>query len=135
MTVRARYRVEASVSSTTAEEKDLGNLKMEQVSDGSAEGGTRKNVIAAGAVDVNVTPSQVALATLLVVRTSAVSPNDTPGTIQLKKNSTGGEAWSIIPMPGAKEGHFVTTTGSVSAIFVSNPGTVAMEVTVMAAGD
>ena len=135
MSVRTRYRVEASVSSTTAEEKDLGNLKMEQACDSQADGGSRKNVIVAAATDVDVTPRQLATTRMLVIRTAAKNPNDAPGTISLKKNSTGGEAWSIVPLSGTREGYFVTTTDSVTALYVSNLGSVDMEVTVMAAGD
>ena len=135
MSVRTRYRVEASVSSTTAEEKDLGNLKMEQACDSQADGGSRKNVIVAAATDVDVTPRQLATTRMLVIRTAAKNPNDTPATINLKKNSALGEVWAIVPLSGTREGYFVTTTDSVTALYVSNPGAVDMEVTVMAAGD
>lgn len=135
MSVRTRYRIEASVSSTTAEEKDLGNLKMEQACDSQADGGSRKNVIVVAATDVDVTPRQLATTRMLVIRTAAKNPNDTPATINLKKNSALGEVWAIVPLSGTREGYFVTTTDSVTALYVSNPGTVDMEVTVMAAGD
>lgn len=135
MTVRARYRIEASVSSTTAEEKDLGNLKMEQACDSQADGGSRKNVVVALASDVDITPRQLTTTRMLLIRTAAKNPNDTPATINLKKNSTLGEEWAIVPLSGTREGYFVTTTDSVTALYVSNPGSVDMEVTVMAAGD
>lgn len=135
MSVRARYRIEASVSSTTAEEKDLGNLKMEQVTDGQSDGGSRKNVIAAAATDVDITPRQLATSRLLVIKCAAKNPNDTPTTISLKKNSTSGEAWAIVPLAGTREAYFAITTDSVTALYVTNAGSVDMEVTVMAAGD
>jgi hypothetical protein len=135
MTVRVRYTLEASVSSTTAEEKDLGNQAFLTIGDGSAEGGTRKVTIAATTSDVDVTMNQIADAKLIIVRTNAANANDTPGTININLNATTNDDIAVVPLSGTSEGHLLLSTTGVTALFASNPGSVAMEVTVVAVGD
>ena len=135
MSVRVRYKLETAVSSTTAEEKDLGNRRYEVVSDGLNEGGSWKTRLLAGATDVNLSLRDVSSARLLVVSTNTVDPNELPGTIQIKRNSTGGEVIEIVPLPSSKQGHFMITTQGLTAIYASNPGTVNMEIVLAVAGD
>lgn len=135
MAVRVRYKIEVGVSSTTAEDKDLGNHNFLVIADGPADGGSRKVTLAAGATDVLVSMNEITTAKFILVRTNALNANDTPGTIELKKNLVGGEVIEIVPMTGTFGGHFLLSTDSVTALYMSNPGTVAMEVTVVIAGD
>jgi hypothetical protein len=135
MAVRVRYRIEVGVSSTTAEDKDLGNHSYLVIADGASDGGSRKVSLAAGATDVLVSMNEISTAKFIAVRTNAVNVNDTPGTIELKKNGVGGEVIEIVPMTGASSGHLLLSTDSVTALYASNPGTVAMEITVVIAGD
>ena len=135
MTVRVRYTLELAVSSTTAEEKDLGNQAMQVIGDGSNEGGTRKVTIAATTSDVDVSMNQIADAKLIYVRTNAANSNDTPGTININLNATTNDDIAVVPLSGASEGHLLLSTTGVTALFASNPGSVAMEVTVVAVGD
>lgn len=135
MSVRVRFRMEASVSSTSNEEKDLGNVAYEDVTDSLGEGGARKNLLAAGATDVEITTREIADKSFILIRTNARQSTDTPGTIEIKKNSVGGEVTSIVPLATTREGFMLLTTTGITAIYASNPGSVDMEVTVVAAGD
>ena len=133
--MRSRYSIQAALSSTSSEEKDLGNKKYEVVSDSLSEGGTWKTRLAPASVDVNLSLRDVAEVKLLVVSTLAVDPNATPGTVTLKLNATVNDPFDIVPLPTAKQGHFLLTTESLTSIFLSNPGAVEMEVTLTVAGD
>lgn len=135
MSVRIRYKIEASVSSTTAEEKDLGNLSFEVVNDDSDEGGTRKTTLAAGATDVSVMLTEISTARFVLVKTNAKTPTETLGAITIKKNAIGGEAITIEPLPGASEAHMLLVTSGITDLFATNGGTVDAEITVMGVGD
>ena len=134
MAVRVRYKIEVSISSTTAEDKDLGNHNYLVISDSAAEGGSRKVVLAAGVTDVVISMRELATAKFIVIRTNALNASETPGTITFKKHSTLGEETSIVPL-SSSGGHFLLSTDSVTALYASNPGTVSMEITVIVAGD
>jgi len=135
MAVRVRYSIAGAVSSSPNEEKDLGNLKMEQATDSQADGGSQKNLIPANTADVDITPVQLTTVRMLVIKATPKNPNDAPAVLTLKKDSTGGEPWTLSALSGTREAYFAVTTDSVTALFVSNTGSVDMEVTVMAAGD
>ncbi len=135
MAVRVRYKLEVYVSSTTAEEKDLGNHSYLVISDGAADGGSRKVTLAAGATDVLVSMNQISTAKLIAIKTNTVSPNDTLPTIEIKKNTVGNEVTEIVPLSGATQAHMLLSTDSVTALYASNPGSVAVELTVIIAGD
>lgn len=135
MTVRVRYKLEVAVSSTTAEDKDLGNHSYIVINDSAAEGGSRKVTLAAGASDVEISMTEIGTARFILIKTNALGANDTPGTIEIKKNTVSNEVIEIVPMTGATQGHMMLSTDSVTALFASNPGSVAMEITVVIAGD
>ena len=135
MSVRIRYKIEAAVSSSSSEEKDLGNLSFEVLSDAAGEGGVRKTLLAVGAADVSVGLNEIATATFILIRTNPHDQNDTPATIQIKKNGVGGEVTEVVPLNGSKNGHMLLSTSGITALYASNPGTVDMEITVMAVGD
>lgn len=135
MSVRLRYRIEASISSTSAEEKDLGNLVSEVVSDDSGEGGSRKTLLPAGATDVPIFMTEVSAARFVLIKTNTRDPTKTLGAISVKKNAIGGEIIAIDPLDSATEAHLLLVTSSVTNLFASNPGTVDVEVTVMIVGD
>ena len=135
MSVRLRYKIEASVSSTSAEERDLGNVSYEVVDDDSGEGGVRKTLLAAGATDVSVMMNEISDARFVLIRTNAHDPTETLGAIDIKKNAIGGEPITIEPLPGATEAHMLLVTSGVTDLFATNSGTVDTEITVMAVGD
>lgn len=135
MSVRIRYRIEASVSSTSAEEKDLGNVAYEVLDDDSGEGGVRKTLLAAGATDVSVMLTEISAARFVLIRTNAKDRTETLGAISIKKNAIGGEVTTIEPLPGASEAHLLMATSGITDLFATNGGTVDTEITVMAVGD
>lgn len=134
MSIRIRYAVIGAGSSTTAEEKDLGNSKWEIVSDGLTKGGTWVTTLAAGATDVQLQIDNLSSINLLVIRSMANDPNDTPVGITVKRNNNGGEAIPIAPLSGTEEGHLVLSTTGLTALYASNPGTIVMKLTIFAAG-
>jgi len=135
MSVRVRYKIEASVSSTSAEEKDLGNVAYEVVNDDAGEGGVRKTLLAAGVTDVSVMLTEISTARFILIRTNPKTSTDVLGAITIKKNVIGGEATTIEPLPGATEAHLLLATSGVTDLFATNAGTVDTEITVMAVGD
>lgn len=135
MPVRIRYKLEVSVSSTTAEEKDLANQKYEVVSDVQGEGGTWKSTLVAAAVNTQLQLGNVANAKLLVLRTNAKDPTQTPGEVRFRRNLVTAEEIVVKPFTDQKEATMLLVTDGLTALFASNPGTVDMEVTVVGAGD
>lgn len=135
MGVRLRYSITASISSTSAEEKDLGNLTCEVVDDDNGEGGVRKTLLAAGAVDVPIKMAEIAAARFVFIRTNTRDPTRTLTVINVKKNGVGGEIIAIDPLDGATEAHLLMVSSGITALYASNPGTVDVEVTVMCVGD
>lgn len=135
MGVRLRYRIEASVSSTTAENRDLGNVVFDTVHDDSGEGGSRKTTVASGVTDAPLAMAELAAARFVLVKTNAKKSTDTPGIIEIKKNATSGEVIEVVPLSDASEGHLLLSTQNISALYASNPGSVDMEVTVVSVGD
>ena len=134
MAIRLRYQSSIVVSSTTAEEKDLGNQKYKVVNDDMNEGGSWKTVLAAGATDVQLNLGNVSAARFLCIRTSAKDPTLTPGNVLIRLGDIAAEQITIKPM-GGKEGLFKLTCNDVDSVFASNPGSVVMDVIVSAAGD
>ncbi len=134
MSVRVRYSVAIAVSSTTAEEKDLGNVKVEAVTDDHTKGGTWKTVLVSDAEDVQLYLDNITTVQLLVIRTTAVESTEDPVTITIKRNSVEGEEIPITPLGDSKEGIFVLSTEDLTSLYASNPGDVDMNLTISAAG-
>lgn len=137
MAARTRYRVAVAISSNPDnEEKDLGNTVAEVVDDSLDDGGTWQSVLAISATDVLVQLPQVTTARFIYLRAFANDPNQLPSPITLKKNSTGGEPWTVSPLPASKEAQFLIATDGVTALYLSNPSsTVPMRVIIVMAGD
>jgi hypothetical protein len=80
--------------------------------------------------------AEIAVARFVAIRTTAVDPNDDPVEITIKRNTVLNEAIEVGPVPDTKEGYLLLTSSTgITAIFASNPGTVDMNVTLVAAGD
>jgi hypothetical protein len=135
MPVRVRYKIQASVSSNSNEDRDLGNVAFEVLTDGLEDGGTWKTKLPAATTDTQVPLDSIASASVLIVRTNSKDPNDQPVAITLKLNSAASTAITIDPMPNSLEGHMLLSTSGITAIYLANPGAVDMEVTITAAGD
>ena len=135
MPIRLRHSVSIEVSSGTQEQKDLGNVAWNVVTDGLGEGGTWKTLVAAGATDVEIRMDNIASVSFLALRTSAKDPTQSPISLDFKRETTNGEIFTVAPLSGTKEGLFMMTTSGLTALFVTNGGAVDMEVIVVAAGD
>lgn len=135
MTVRVRYKLDVAISSTQAEEKDLGNGRFEIVVDSQGEGGSWKITLPAGAVDTPIQLPNVTTAKFLVIRTTPKNPNATPSVIGFRRDLITNEVINVMSLSTSKEGYFMLTTDSLLALFATNPGTVDMEITVYVAGD
>jgi hypothetical protein len=136
MSVRLRFKVEVAVSSTPAEERDLGNGKFEVVVDSQNEGGAWKTTLAGAAVDVPIQLPNVASAKFIAVRTNPKNPNDPAANVTFKKGTIAGEAIVVAPLSTSKEGYLLFTTDTLTALFATNgSATVAMEISVFVAGD
>lgn len=135
MPIRLRHSSTVAVSSTIQEHKDLGNFTTEVVTDGLGEGGTWKTLVPAGSTDLELRLDNIAAVAYLSLRTSAKDSTQDPVALDFKKDSALGEPITVEPLPNTKIGVFVLTTNSISSLFVTNAGTVDMEVVVTAAGD
>jgi len=136
MPVRVRYSIKAVISSTTAEEKDLGNQSWEVMTDTQGEGGAWKVLIPKTSTDLQVPLGSVAAAKLVVLRTLSKDPTLALPDITIKKNANNGEAIVIRPLGDQKEGHFLLSTSGITALYVTNPSaTVDVEMVVVVVGD
>jgi len=135
MTVRIRYKIDISVSSTSAEEKDLGNVAYEVLHDASGEGGSRKMLLEGGAVDELIGLNQITTTRFVLIRTSSKDPTLALGLIEIKLNSPTGEVIEVAPLPGASEAHLLLVSSGLTEIYASNPGTSDVDVIVVAVGD
>lgn len=134
MTVRLRYSLAASVSSTSAEAKDLGNVKFEVVSDSDTKGGTWKTVVAQSTTDAQLAMDNITSVQFILIRTQTSDPNDDPVQLTFKKNSAMGEAIIVKPVDGSTEGLLALTTTGLTALYVTNAGSVDMVVTLTVVG-
>ena len=135
MPIRIRIRSESSASSNPSEHNDLGNLKLDIIDDTQYEGGVWKTVLIAGATNVLLNMGNLASANFIFLKTNVKDPTlGPPGNIIITKNSSGGEPTTIAPLGQCPEGHWMVTTSGITSLYASNPGSVDMEVTVMAAG-
>lgn len=136
MAVRARIELKVAFSSSAIDENgDLGKLTPTIVNDAQNEGGTWQTILLPGAIDVPLQLTGVTTGRLLVIQTSPVDTTLPSSSIAIKKNVNTGEPWVIQPLSGNKEGVFLISTDSLTALFGSNPGTSAMKVKIGFAGD
>lgn len=133
--VRLRYKIEAAISSTAGEDRDLGNARYEVVVDSQGEGGAHKMTLAGGAVDVPLCMGDVGVARFVLVRATPANQNDPAQEVRIRLNSVTGEQISLAPVPPSKEGYLLLTGGNVTALYATNMGTTAMSLTVSVAGD
>lgn len=133
--VRVRVQAQVSVSSTSQEEKDLGNQAVGFVNDAQNEGGTWQTVLDAGATDVPLQLTGVQVCRLLLVRTVPVDRTLPSSDVILRKNNIAGEAIRVRPLHSNGEGVFLLTTDSITELYASNPGTSNMKLILVVAGD
>lgn len=135
MAVRIRYAVSAAVSSTTAEERDLGNIKLECVTDQESKGGAWQTTLDDGSMDVQIYLDNIVTTQLLIIRTLSADPNVAPGSISIKRNNTAAEPIQIKPLGDIKEGIFVISTDGLTALYATNSSGVDMKLTLVVCGN
>ena len=135
MTVNVNLNIAMSVSSTSAAEKDLGNLSTSLSSNAMGEGGTRKFLLAAGSTDVELELTNISDIRLLFIKVSPKNDNDPAQGITIKRNDVAGESIPIVPFDDKKIGYFLLTTDSLTSLYATNAGSVDVELTIGSAGD
>jgi len=135
MPIRLRYNMDIGISSSSLEQKDLGNARFEAVTDGFGEGGTRKFTLAASATDVPLDLGNVATARFIAISTNAKDPTMDPVEITVVTNVITDKPMPVTPMDNTKQGHLMMSTSGLTALWATNPGTVDMEVVLFVGGD
>lgn len=136
--MRGRIEMKVNFSSSPAEERDMGRVEVNEVTDYSADGGVYKTTLAANAVNVQLRMGNLAAVSLVAIRTQAVDPTLPPSQVNIRKNSNQGEETAIVPFQDGsglgKSGVYVVTTTGITSLFASNMGATPMNVFVGALG-
>lgn len=136
MGVRLRYKVVVGISSTPAEELDLGNQRYEVVSDSESEGGIWKTTCAANTT-MSIQLDNITSAKFLTMRFSSKDPTLKMTAVTVTLNGT-----AVLP-PLAPVGTvqdeallMLTTTG-ITSVTVANTqtGSVMLDVIIGTTGD
>jgi hypothetical protein len=136
MPIRLRQSATIKVSSNNQTETgDLGSLAWEALTDGLGEGGTWKTLVPASTTDLEIHLDNIATVNFLAIQTQVKDPTQTAVSLDFKRETVGGEVFTVAPLSGSKTGHFMMTTSGLTALFVSNSGSVDMEVIIVIAGD
>lgn len=135
MSVRVDIGLQLAVSSSTSNAKDLGNLTFSERTTSWGEGGSRKLRIAAGATGIQVDLCDLADAQLLLLSVYPANANDNGESITIRLNDLAADEITIDPLGDKKRGFFLLTTSGLTTIYVNHPGTVDVELTLVAAGD
>lgn len=128
MSITVNINVDLSVSETSLENKELGQTSPWQGTNSQLDdGGSFRRKITAGSTDVAVPMLGLTNGRLLGIKTSQ--------TISIKKNSSGGEPWTIRPLGvGAQDGMFLVTTDGITTVYVTNAGSLDADVTFIVGG-
>lgn len=134
MAVRLRYHIEASVSSSTADCKDLGNVCVDALSDAPNEGGIWKTRVAANAT-VTLPLDSITAATFLMLRIVSADPTLTLTPVSITLNGTA--TLTLAPVGTTKESNFLITSDGLTSLQVANTatGAVAIDIIIGTAGD
>ena len=128
MAVRLRYHIEASVSSSPADTKDLGNACFNVVSDAPSEGGIWKTRVIRNTT-VTLPLDSITEATFLMLRIVASDPTETLTPVNITLNGTA--TLSVAPVGGTKESHFLMSAEALTSLTVSNTATGAVDVDII----
>lgn len=128
MGVRLTFSLLVQISENTMELKELGKTPpWSGTNDLNDDGGTWRQRIIGGASNILVGLNGLTNGRMLGIKSTQA--------ITLKKNSTGGEPWTIRPLgTGALDGVFFVTTDGITSLYLSNPGSLDAEVTISCAG-
>lgn len=128
MSVRTKFSIDYSISENSGGGKELGQTPpWTGTTDALDDGGTWRRRIIAGATDVLIDLNGLTTCRLLTLKTTQ--------TITWKINNTSSTPITLRALgTGATDGVLFMTTDGVTAIYLSNAGTVDAEVTVTIAG-
>ena len=128
MAIRVKFELDLQISENSLGQKELGKTApWSGTNDLQDNGGTWRQRLDAGATDVLVDLNGLATGRLIAIKTDQ--------EITVKKDSAGGEPWTIRPLgTGALDGVFMITTDGVTSLYVSNAGSLDAEVTFSIAG-
>lgn len=128
MAIRVKFSVDLQISESSQGQKELGKTApWAGTNDQQDNGGTWRQRIDAAASDILVDLNGLATGTLIAIKSDQ--------EISVKKNSAGGEPWTIKPLgTGALDGVFLITTDGVTSLYFSNAGSLDAEVTISVAG-
>lgn len=134
MSVRLRYHIEASVSSSTADTKDLGNVCLDVLSDSPNEGGIWKTRVAALAT-VTLPLDSISEAVFLMLRIVSADPTLTLTPVEVTLNGTA--TLTLAPVGTSKESNFLVSSAGLTSLQIANtdPSAVAIDVVIGTAGD
>ncbi len=134
MSIRLRYHIETSVSSSPADTKDLGNVCLNVTTDMPSEGGIWKTRVAAGA-DVVLPLDSIAEAVFLMLRILPADPTQVLTPVDITLNGTA--TLTLAPAGDAKESTFLMSALSLTSLQIANtdPAAIAIDVIVATAGD
>ena len=133
--VRTQLSINASVSSNTAGHKDLGNVNVSVLIDSLNEGGSQKFLLPAATTDKLITLDDLAECRMIFVKTQPRDPNQVPVSIDLKRNADTAEPITITPLATKTAGVFLLSTEGLTSIYLTNAGTVDMDITMLVVGD
>ena len=128
--MRLKSRVSLSLSSTTAEEEDISNIKptVYEISDALSEGSGRSYKVANGASSQAVDLAGLAEVNFVYVRTNKA--------VTFHITDAGGTENVDIAVPtGNSYGHLLLNTTGVTALAISNSSGATARVMVVLAGD
>lgn len=135
MSVRLRYKMYVAVSSSQAEENDLGNSKFEVVTDSANEGGVWKTTVAA-LTTMTLNLDDIATAKMLMLRFAPTDPTQVMTAVTLTLNGTA-VLPPVYPVPGSQEAVFLLSTSGITSVQVANtdPASVKLDIIVGVVGD
>lgn len=128
--MRLKSRVSLSLSSTTAEEEDIANIKpsVYEISDALGEGSTRTYKVANGASSESVDLAGLAAVNFVYVRSNKA--------VTFHVTDAGGTADVDMAIPdGNSYAHFMLNTTLVTGLAISNSSGAIARVMVVLAGD
>lgn len=128
MAIRVKFEVSLQISENSQGQKELGKTAPWcGTNDLQDNGGTWRQRLAAGDTDILVDLNGLANGRLIAIKSNQ--------EILIKKNSAGGEAWTVRPLgTGATDGIFVITTDGVTSLYLTNAGGLDADVTFSIAG-
>jgi hypothetical protein len=134
MSIRLRYKVSVAVSSSQAEENDLGDVNYEVVTDSPNEGGAWKTTLAA-ATTMTLNLDDITTAKFLMLRMTPKDPTQVMTAVGLTINGVALPA--LYPIGDMNESIFMMTTSGITAVVLANtdPSAVPVDVIVGVAGD